>query len=69
MTHDYLKRLPFHVTMREMRLVRECGNMLVDSYRIRGEREDRQQPRYHEGKELIALAKRLARIAVKGPRP
>lgn len=61
-------RKPFQVTTREVRLVREQGECLVSSYHQPREREDRQSPEYHEGLELLALAKRLAKVAVKGPR-
>lgn len=52
-----MKRL--EITAREVRLVREAGTAEVESNHVRGERKDRQPWQWHEGQELLALAKKL----------
>ncbi len=58
------------VTAREVRLLREQAQSLIDSYELPGEREDRQPYQWHEGRELMALADRLSRtVAIRDGAP
>lgn len=58
------KKVTLQISARDARLVAEQGASLVDSFRCPGEREDRQDPHYHEGKELVRLAAKM-RAALK----
>jgi len=52
------KRL--EISAEEVRLVRQEGESLVSSFEVRGLPAARQDPYWHDGKKLLALAKKLA---------
>jgi len=45
-----------NVTAEQVRLVREAGEMFVESHESPGEPADRQNAEWHDGKKLVALA-------------
>lgn len=47
------------ITAREVRLLREEASAIVESNHVPGQRKDRQPWEWHEGQELMALAKKL----------